>query len=493
MRQHCVSKFLLVIAVLVAGVLVTTAHAQTCSIAAWSSATGSVQPIGSGTSPKGKKYEGECALTVDAAAAPGYVTTSAPSDEALFTARFYFYLDQFDLSSGEAIIFTARDGGDEQVQFAVREVSGAPHLVAAYRSGGGLVEHGTTTPLQGTWNAVTATWSAGSGDGTFSARLNGALVVSESGLDNGSEKVNEVDLGLINDPAASGDMVFDAFEMRRTADEPPLLEVNELFNISTRAEVLNLNNIVIAGFVIVGDTPKCVIVRGRGQSLPPFANGDPRLEDPQLTLKSGATTIGFNDNWQDDAESAQIIQDLGRAPGAVSDSAIYTCLEPGAYTALLRGSAGTGRGIGIVEVIDADLGTPYLANISTRAKVGNVNRVVIAGFIINGTESRTVLIKGRGPSLVDADPNLAGATLPDPRLVLKSGSTTLVENDDWAQATNQADIVATGKAPGYEKESAILTTLPPGPYTVLMFAVGGELGIGIIEVLDTEGGSIEPN
>ena len=146
-----------------------------------------------------------------------------------------------------------------------------------------------------------------------------------------------------------------------------------------------------------------------------------------------------------------------------------------------------------MEVIDADLGTPYLANISTRAKVGNVNRVVIAGFIINGTESRTVLIKGRGPSLVDADPNLAGATLPDPRLVLKSGSTTLVENDDWAQAPNQADIVATGKAPGYEKEAAILTTLPPGPYTVLMFAVGGELGIGIIEVLDTEGGSIEPN
>jgi len=467
------------------GLLAPVQSFAQCSTAAWSSETGTVQAIGVSTTPVGKKYEGQCGLTVNAATSPGYVTTSAPSGESVVSARFYFLPNEIDISSGDAVIFKARDGSTTQVQLSLRKVGGAVSLVSSYRSGSTLVENSNKIPLLPVWQGVTMSWTAGSGTGSFLLKLDGKKQIEVVNLNNGSELVNEVDLGILNAVSATGNLAFDAIDIRRSG-EPALLAVNELFNISTRAEVLNLDNIVIAGFIITGNTDKCVILRGRGQSVG-VPVGEPRLEDPQLTLQSGANVIDFSDNWQDHPTAA-IVEALGRAPGAASDAALFICLAPGPYTALLRGSPGTGRGIGIVEVIDVDQGTPFLANISTRAKVGNVNKIVIAGFVIEGNQSKTVLIRGRGPSVTVGSTRLA-----DPKLTLKSGSTTLVTNDNWKDAANADDIAATGKAPSNDLESAILTTLTPGAYTVWLQAVGGQLGIGIIEVLDQSGGSIENN
>jgi hypothetical protein len=456
--------------------------AAQCSTAAWSSTTGSAQPL---ANPAGKKYEGQCGLTVDAAAAPGYVTTTAPSSEELMTARFYVYPGQLTITSGDTTIFRARDGSKSQVELRIRRGGGDQLLLAAYaRSGSSLTALGTT-PMQGlVWQAVSVNWTAGSGNGSVAVKLDGVQEISAGNLSNASERVNEVDLGVVNDPAASGTLTFDAFEARRTQDEPVLLATNELFNISTRTDVGTGAFAAVAGFIIQGDTPKCVVARSRGQSVNVPVT---RLEDPTLELKSGSTVIDSNDNWQDHPTAA-IVQSLGTQPADPLDAALYKCLDPGPYTLFLRGAAATTLGVGIVEVIDVDQGTPFLFNISTRAQVKTGVRRVVAGFIIEGDQAKQVLIRGRGPTVNINKPKLA-----DPLIELKSGATIVETNDNWGEAANAAEISATGAAPADPNESAILRTLQPGAYTVFLQGASGETGVGIIEVIDQSGGSISLN
>ncbi|MFT6308611.1 MAG: hypothetical protein ACJA0Z_003786 [Halioglobus sp.] len=75
------------------------------------------------------------------------------------------------------------------------------------------------------------------------------------------------------------------------------------------------------------------------------------LQDPFIQLFSGATLMDSNDNWQDHAASADIRVDL--KPSRMSESVIVTTLDPGAYTAIVRGVNET-AGIGIVEVFEID-------------------------------------------------------------------------------------------------------------------------------------------
>jgi hypothetical protein len=126
-------------------------------------------------------------------------------------------------------------------------------------------------------------------------------------------------------------------------DEP----ATPLINIATRGQVLTGDNVMIAGLIIQGDGPQTVVVRARGPSM--AAQGVPgTLANPQLQLFSGATQIGFNDNWQDAANSAAI-QSSGFAPADGVESAILVTLQPGAYTAIVTGVGAT-TGVAIVEV-----------------------------------------------------------------------------------------------------------------------------------------------
>ena len=241
---------------------------------------------------------------------------------------------------------------------------------------------------------------------------------------------------------------------------------------------------MIGGFIIEGDTDKCVVVRGRGPSVevaPEIRHGN-----PTLTLKSGATTIDSNDNWGDSPE-AEIITNLGLAPGSPLDAAIYACIPPGPYTAILATVGLENVGVGIVEVYDADVGTPFLGNISTRAPVGAGDLRAIGGFIVEGTLPKQILIRARGPTVGVSEE----LRLPNPRLRLFDSGGEIAVNDNWEEATNSTEISETGLAPTNPNESAILMELNPGPYTAIVNAVGGT-GIGIVEVYDLSGGVIAP-
>jgi hypothetical protein len=124
-----------------------------------------------------------------------------------------------------------------------------------------------------------------------------------------------------------------------------------------------------------------------------------------------------------------------------------------------------------------------LLNISTRTRVDSGEKVLIAGFIVTGTEQKKVIIRGIGPSLSGV-----GTVLPDPVLELHQGNSTLAVNDNWKLrqdgSSQQAEVEATGLAPRNDLESAIVRTLNPGSYTAILSGRNGTTGVGVVEVFD---------
>ena len=124
-----------------------------------------------------------------------------------------------------------------------------------------------------------------------------------------------------------------------------------------------------------------------------------------------------------------------------------------------------------------------LANISTRAKCLTNDKVLIAGFIITGSQGKKVMVRAIGPSLV-------GAThLNNPTLELHDSSGQVVAfNDNWVDAPNRQEIIDSTIAPTNDLESAILMTLTPGAYTAVVHGATNGTGIALAEVYDLDPG-----
>ena len=122
---------------------------------------------------------------------------------------------------------------------------------------------------------------------------------------------------------------------------------SKLGNISTRALVQTGDNVMIGGLIMVGPGSDKVLVRAIGPSLAQKGITNP-LADPMLELHDGnGTLLASNDNWKD-TQQAQI-QATGLAPTNDAESAIVQTLEPGNYTAIVRGKNDT-IGVAVVEV-----------------------------------------------------------------------------------------------------------------------------------------------
>jgi hypothetical protein len=125
-----------------------------------------------------------------------------------------------------------------------------------------------------------------------------------------------------------------------------------------------------------------------------------------------------------------------------------------------------------------------LANISTRLRVLNGDNVLIGGMIATGSTNTRVILRAIGPSLTDL--GVPGA-LANPTLELFQGSTLLMSNDDWQNSSQQAEIAASGFAPGNAAESAIIWPLLPGQgYTAIVRGLNGTTGVGVVEAYDLD-------
>jgi uncharacterized protein GlcG (DUF336 family) len=268
-----------------------------------------------------------------------------------------------------------------------------------------------------------------------------------------------------------------------SVEYPPFTVVAEkLANISTRVEAGAGDQRLIGGFIVTGKASKQVIIRAMGPSLNNFGVTT-ALKDPVLDLHdSTGAVIATNDNWADTQELE--VTASGIAPPNELESAIVRNLPPGSYTAVVNGKDG-GTGTALVEVYDLSPNSnSTLANISTRGAVGPQSDVIIGGFIVNGfTGSTRVLVRTAGPSLAAAG---VADSMPDPTLELRDVYGTLIaSNDNWREGP-EIEIEQSKLAPSNDFESAIITTLPSGPYTAIIRERNGTSGIGLFEVYNLQ-------
>ena len=249
-------------------------------------------------------------------------------------------------------------------------------------------------------------------------------------------------------------------------------------NISTRLGVESGENVLIGGFIVTGTGPKNVIIRAIGSSL--TADGAPmpgRLEDPELELFTGPSWLAFNDNWRVPYE--QQIKATTIPPTDDRESAMVRQLDPGSYTAIVRGKGNT-TGTALVEVYDLDApgAGSLLANISTRGLIRSGD-TMIAGLMVRGNESQKLVVRALGRSLAQAG---IAQPLPNPTLQLVDGNgNPLSYNNDWRDS-QAAEIEASGFAPADLREATIISTLPSGDYTAVVRGNGDAAGVAIVEV-----------
>jgi len=272
-----------------------------------------------------------------------------------------------------------------------------------------------------------------------------------------------------------------------------------LGNLSTRSFVQTGDDVMIGGFIVQGTQPKRVILRAIGPELSQY--GVPNaMADPTLELHDGTgALIASNDNWQTTiiggiitSNQVSDIQNSGHAPGDASESAIIANLTPGSYTAIVRG-INNATGVALVEVYDLSPSLdPILGNISTRSLVQTGDNLMIGGFIVQGTQSKNVIIRAIGPELSQYGvPN----PLADPTLELHNGTGDLIaSNDNWQHTIiggiitddQVQNIQNSGHAPGDASESAIIANLPPGNYTAIVRGVSNTTGVALVEVYDLQ-------
>ncbi len=260
----------------------------------------------------------------------------------------------------------------------------------------------------------------------------------------------------------------------------------QLMNVSARMHVREGDTArsLIAGFVVAGTQPKKVLLRAIGPGLSGFGVAG-ALADPGLKLYSSAgALVAENDNWEGHETSA-VAAGVGAFALVVGarDSAVTVTLQPGAYTLVVSPKGGVG--VALAEVYAADHGASTISNLSTRGQIDGSGSPLIAGFAVQGTAPRRMLIRGIGPSLA-----LFGvdATLPDPTLKIYRDGQLVAENDNWtsAGAENATAAAASGAfSLGAEsKDAAIVLTLEPGTYTAVVSGGGEASGAGLVEVYE---------
>jgi hypothetical protein len=126
-------------------------------------------------------------------------------------------------------------------------------------------------------------------------------------------------------------------------------------------------------------------------------------------------------------------------------------------------------------------------NISTRAHVLTGDRVLIGGFIVTGNDSKCVILRALGPSLI-GNGVPSNAALLDPVLQLNRADGTVIStNDNWKDdPANAAQITGTPYEPKDDRESVIMATLPAGSYTAFVKGKGSEGGIALAEIYDVD-------
>lgn len=273
---------------------------------------------------------------------------------------------------------------------------------------------------------------------------------------------------------------------RLTVTSSRLANLSVLSSIDREGESFTLGY-VVGGSGASGTKP--LVVRAVGPSLATFGIAG-ALADPRLEVTSRGQRVAANDNWGGSTDLAGAMAAVGAFPlaGPTSrDAATSLAVTSGEGTVTVS-SAGAGTGVVLAEIYDATPSagmtgsTPRLVNVSVLKQVGAGFSL---GFVVEGSVSRTVLIRAIGPTL-RTDFGVVDGVI-DSRIALMRGPTTLASNDNWG-GTNvlRTSFASVGAflLPAASRDAALVATVAPGDYTVAVSGVSGAMGTVLVEIYE---------
>ena len=265
-----------------------------------------------------------------------------------------------------------------------------------------------------------------------------------------------------------------------------------LINLSVLTDIVAAGEDFTLGYVVGGTNTsgaKSLVIRAAGPSLGALGVLG-TLDDPKLELFAGSTFTGGNDNWGGSAQLTAALAAVGAFAytGPLSKDAATTANITTRDNSVKVSAVGSGRGTVIAEIYDATslasftTATPRLINVSVRKHLGSL---LTMGFVVGGSTSAKVLVRGIGPTLGAFG---VPGTVADPQLTLfNSSSVKIGENNDWggtAPLTAAFASVGAFALPSTSKDAALLVTLAPGNYTAQVTGVNGTTGVALVEVYE---------
>ena len=305
------------------------------------------------------------------------------------------------------------------------------------------------------------------------ALLNREIVVDASGRFSGTQRGAAAELPTTNPPtaAADGDVTING---TIAADGTLSGSVSTLnLSFSAPAAAKTGSAVAVAGFYQAG---------AAGSSAQSLALVSPS-GDALVVNITGATADGG--------------RGTATAAGAISVTTSANTVVTGTISAsagTITATATSATGAATTYAGSTDNRNEKLINISTRSLTGTATDTLIAGFVITGTESKSVLVRAIGPTLTTF--GVSGA-LSAARLEVFRGQTSLAVGTDWgAAANNPATVTATAARVGAfalqanSRDAALLMDLTPGSYTAVVTGQGGASGVALVEVYDATAGAI---
>ena len=149
----------------------------------------------------------------------------------------------------------------------------------------------------------------------------------------------------------------------------------------------------------------------------------------------------------------------------------------------------------VVSGVPETVSTPRkLSNTSIRARVGQGSELMVAGFVIAGEGTKSVLVRAVGPTL--AGLGVAGA-LSDPVISVfregdPAGAPAVGGNDNWTDSPQAVEIAEAAvrlgafELPSGSGDGAVLLALPAGGYTAHVAGKSGGTGAAIVEIYDAD-------
>jgi hypothetical protein len=273
---------------------------------------------------------------------------------------------------------------------------------------------------------------------------------------------------------------------------------SRLVNLSTRGFVA-AGGALTAGVVWRGSGTKNLLIRAVGPTLAHFGV-DRVLADPRLEIipAGAANALLGNDDWGTAGQLPALLV-ASSTVGAFAldpeskDAAVLASLGaagPRNYTARITAADPAAEGIVLAEMydIDAPSAPGRLVAVSTLGFAGTGELALVPGFTIAGSAPKRLLLRAIGPGLKQFG---VGDVLASPRIALYASGleAAVVRNENWANdaalATAAATAGAFALAPGSE-DSALLVSLPPGSYTVMVSGAGGVTGTALVEIYDLD-------